>query len=135
MYTEYTQPQLTFLALHSWSTQSRKLMHISLDVFKHISLISESGEVTCVTKVCEKKVCSVGYKVEIVPGSPDTCCPLQECIPVSLPYSGQCAEPTQPSCGEDQELKRIIGTDGCSSYVCGEIKLFFGLFHERTFVQ
>ena len=35
------------------------------------------GEVDCSRRVCEVKVCGVGYMPETVPGSQDTCCPIQ----------------------------------------------------------
>ena len=85
-------------------------------LFIHI----ETGEVDCTTKVCERKVCSVGYRAEPVLGSRDECCPLQECMPTSLPYSGSCPAPLEPDCAPDQELRRIVGTDNCPTFVCGK---------------
>jgi len=72
------------------------------------------GSVACVTKTCERKTCDVGFILETSQGMSDTCCPHQVCVPAT----GQCQQLVEPSCGEYQEVKTVLGPDNCPRYVC-----------------
>eukprot|EP00092_Neocalanus_flemingeri_P040141 GFUD01043724.1.p1 GENE.GFUD01043724.1~~GFUD01043724.1.p1 ORF type:complete len:1350 (-),score=300.80 GFUD01043724.1:29-4078(-) len=72
------------------------------------------GSVSCVTKTCEKKTCEVGFVLETAHSVSDTCCPHQVCVPAA----SQCQELVEPTCGEYQEIKTVLGSDNCPRYVC-----------------
>ena len=86
--------------------------------------MEDTGSTSCVTRTCEKKTCEVGFVLETVHGDSDTCCPLQECVLASA----QCPELIEPTCGEFQAVKTVLGSDNCPRYVCGNDISYFCVF-------
>ena len=92
------------------------LVFISTISFIDMTYNPGKGSVSCVTKTCEKKTCQVGFVLETAHGVSDTCCPHQVCVPAA----SQCQELVEPTCGEFQEVKTVLGSDNCPRYVCGK---------------